>query len=280
MAYDSKRDRLYIAMGGKIMMVAKASQASGDVATSEFVVLASGLGSYSTMVLDAERDELWLGGPVFDQGALVKISNISAAYGQIRTLESIRPEEKTQPVASYQIWHIRSPLLNRFAVDPVRSLIYASDGLGGVFDLASLTPARKDAATGDPIYESAVAWNNAPVRRFFNGTNVFASDVALDAARDRLYFLNSVGRQIVTIDGASAPTTPTTFTRLALPKETISIALDSKNDRLYVGGMDNDAYIFNAASTIGTGTTVPGTNVFGVAEDPPGKGLVLGISLP
>lgn len=230
------------------------------------------------MVLDAERDVLWLGGPVSSQGALVKISNISAAYGQIRTLESISPNE-SQPVASYQIWYIRSSMLMRFAVDPVRSLVYTSDGLGGVFDLATLTPARKG-STGEPVYESSVAYNNAPTRLLFNGTNAFATDVALDATRNRLYFLGGDGREVIMVDGASTAGSPATFARLPLPTANISIAVDAKNDRLYVGGVDNNAYIFGNASTITAGTTVPGTNVLGAPESVAGKGVVLGISFP
>ncbi|MDN6886525.1 hypothetical protein QMO14_23315 [Variovorax sp. CAN2819] len=278
MAYDAKRDRLYISMGTRILMVPKASQASGDVTAAQYELLSTGLGNYSTLVLDAERDVLWLGGPTYSQGALLKISNISAAYGQIRTLESISPTE-SQPVASYQIWYIRSQMLMRFAVDPVRSLIYASDGFGGVFDLATLTPARKS-STGDPIYESSVAYNNAPKHLLLNGTNGFALDVALDATRDRLYYLGGDGREVITVDGASTANSPATVARLPLPTANLSIAVDAKNDRLYVGGIDNNAYIFSNASLITPGMTVPGATVLGSPESVPGKGVVLGISFP
>lgn len=279
MAYDAKRDRLYISAGSRILMIPKASQASGDVTPAQYDVLSSGLSTYSTMVLDAERDELWLGGPMSRlQGALVKISNISAAYGQIRTLEAIRPEE-TRPVASYQVWYIRSSMLMRFAIDPVRSLVYTSDIIGGVFDLATLTPARKE-TSGNPVYEESVAYNNAPVRMLFNGTNMYATDIALDAARNRLYVLGSDGREVITVDGASTANTPSTFSRLPLPTVNSSIAIDAKNDRLYIGGVDNNAYIFNNASTITAGTTVPGTSVLGAPESVAGKGVVWGISFP
>jgi hypothetical protein len=279
MAYDAKRDRLYISMGTRILMIPKASQASGDVTKAQYDVLSSGLGSFSTMVLDAERDELWLGGPMSRlHGALVKISNISAAYGQIRTLESIGPQE-TRPVASYQVWYIRSSMLMRFAIDPTRSLVYTSDGIGGVFDLATLTPARKE-PTGDPVYEELVAERNAPVRMLFNGTNMFATDVALDVARNRLYVLGGDGREIITINGASTANSPGTFSRLPLSTVNSSIAVDAKNDRLYVGGVDNNAYIFNNASTITAGTVVPGTSVLGAPESVAGKGVVWGISFP
>ncbi|MET3373585.1 hypothetical protein ABIC89_002647 [Variovorax boronicumulans] len=60
----------------------------------------------------------------------------------------------------------------------------------------------------------------------------------------------------------------------------ISISVDSKNDRLYVGGVDNNAYIFDKASAIAAGATVPGTNVLASPESVAGRGVVLGISFP
>lgn len=101
-----------------------------------------------------------------------------------------------------------------------------------------------------------------PLRNF--GAAFFIGyDIALDVARDRLYSVNAF-RELFIIDGASTATASVSF--WGAHARFASVSYDPAKDRLYVGGSSSNALIFNSASSLVSGTTVPAAEVFTASE--------------
>jgi hypothetical protein len=146
-----------------------------------------------------------------------------------------------------------------------------------VYDLAALKPVGRDSSGKDLVYSND--WN-AQLRQISLAGGFLTSDIALDSARDRLYSIDSTNQSIVVVDGASNAGFNPPYTTVGGVKGAVSVAVDSVHDRLYVGGSNSNAYIFNRASTLGTSSEVPATNVFAIGVGAPSSNPVWAIALP
>lgn len=119
MGYDAKRDRLYVALGTSVLVVPKASAASGTIYGRGLNVMYTGLRNYTEMFLDSANDVLWLGGQLGNGSVLVKICNVSTVEGAVYA-SGVMPQHSY----SYEAYPLRSGALFSFAIDPTRSLAY------------------------------------------------------------------------------------------------------------------------------------------------------------
>jgi len=286
-AYDAKRDRLYIPIiNGGLGLIRNASAARGEVLVSSFIV-PTPMDTYASVILDMENDVLWM----------VSSTDSKMHYVSIAKIKSISTLEKSNSTLyiggsillnaeNVTVWHaFSSTFTGGFAIDAKRSTIYMENG--DVFDLAAIAPTLGvPDYPGSPYYRFPVdtikAWNTVPGRRFFDNPR-FLTSVALDMTRDRLYFIDGFKKQLVIVNGASYATgavTPIVIDFPGLFAARSALTIDSKNDRLYIGGAVNDAYVINNASAIGAGSVIPASYVFAAQSGAVEKSEVWGIAIP
>lgn len=284
LAYDARRDRLYVPINnGKFGIIKNASEAKGDVLMKAFVV-PTPMDTYSSLYLDVEGDTLWMMGATDSSGwysSIVKIKGISTvetSFMQTDELKSILHS------SLLTVWHVNSyAFAGTFALDVKRSVIYQE--FGAVFDLNEIAPvplSERFGGFGDYPLNSTKAWNTLPVRKFFDSPK-YLTGVALDTVRDRLYFIDSVRKQLLIVDGASVATGAVTPVTINLPDSVAShssLTFDAKNDRLYIGGAKNDAYIIKNASTLNAESIIPAAYVFAEPNPTTTWNDVWGIAIP
>jgi hypothetical protein len=286
LAYDARRDRLYVPVNnGAIGILKNASAAKGEVQIPIYYAPTS-LDILGSVSLDAENDTLWLVGSTSSFSSthpyttIVKIKSISNIESRIRmTIQG----KRILPSMFITVWHVSSSTFpGGFAIDAKQATIYMDNG--NVFDLNAIAPTPGVGDSADyylfPINE-AKARETLPVRRFVDGGWLLG--IALDVARDRLYAVNGPKTQLLIVENASANTSPAIPIVLNLPGPVAtysSLTFDAKNDRLYIGGAGNDGYIINNASTINTGSTVPAAYAFAAPDLAQTRTEVWGIAFP
>jgi len=132
--------------------------------------------------------------------------------------------------------------------DPVRDIVYASDGSG--IRVLSQASASK-------------YWIAAPTQEF--GTGIDGVALACDTARDIVYVADGAGGGIGLMLNASTAS-PTFVGLRLLPAPPTSLAVDSANDRLYVSA-GGSVYVFDQASRLTTQSPVPAPTIVGAASD-------------
>jgi hypothetical protein len=287
-AYDAKRDRLYIPTSrGAVGLVQNASAVTGDFLLPLFYV-PTPMDVLGFVVLDAKNDVLWLIGSANSEPhyiSIAKIKNISALEKSNVAL-NYGPGAKLLNAENTTVWHARSSTFTAgFAIDAERSMVYMENG--DVFDLNAIAPTPAvDTAPGSAFHHYPLdeirAWSTVPVRRFFDTPRALKS-VALDPIRDRLYFVDAFNRKLLVVENASFATGSATPIVIDLPQKfaTLStLAIDAKNDRIYIGGVENDIYIINDASAIQAGSTLPSAYTFTAPSPTLARSEVWGIAVP
>lgn len=284
LAYDARRDRLYVPINnGKFGIIKNASEAKGDVLMKAFAV-PTPMDTYSSIYLDVEGDTLWIVGATDSSAwytSIVKIKGISTVETSFMQTDELK---STLHSSLLTVWHVRSSAFTgAFALDVKRSMIYKE--YGAVFDLNEITPvplAERSGGFGDYPLNTTKAWTTLPVRQFFDSPK-FLTGVALDTVRDRLYFIDSSHKQLLIVDGASVATGAAIPVAINLPDSLASrssLTIDEKNDRLYIGGARNDAYIINKASSLNAESIIPASYVFAEPDPAATWNDVWGIAIP
>ena len=283
LAYDAKRDRLYVPTnGGGIGILRNASAAAGEVQLLVYYV-PTPMDTLGSVYLDVENDTLWFVSSTGARSSTISIAKIKSISNiEINSRWTIGSKAMA-PVDFITVWHARSYTFTAgFAMDVKRSMIYMESG--AVFDLNTMTPTpmtEPSSLISFPL-DALKAYNTLPVRRFFDGSK-FLTSVALDTTRDRLYFIDPLKKQLIIVDNASNAAEATTPVVLDLPGPVATysaLTIDPKKDRLYIGGAANDAYVVNDASAIRTGSTLPASHLFADTNPPMTQSEVWGIAIP
>jgi hypothetical protein len=226
LAYVAATDELYAASGLNIVVLPRASTASGSVAPSRTITISPSVGLVSSisLFLDKANDILFVGGERTYDGVILAINHASTANGTVTP-------DRTMILGSG---------VSSFTVDTSRSLLYVVNSLAGVH-----------------VYQNAYAATGA-ITPSYTMNSVTGSGLALDASRDRLYVADT-SRGIHIVSQASSSTSYSDLGAIAVANARI-ITLDQPNDRLYVGAYNN-AYVLDNVSALSAGATVPGASI-------------------
>jgi hypothetical protein len=267
-AYDAQKDLLYVTAGSSefaansIIVFENASTLRGSVKPSRTIYPAIGAGTFGDLILDKDRDTIYVNSI---DGSIAVLNNASKLNGAV-------VPNRVMPVNS-----------GSFAIDFKRSILYVKTGF-----ISSMIFAYPDL---DTIDVASIDASNRKRKRIALSQVSKVDGLAVDSARDRLY-LGVDNRAVVVVENASKagsilasvsgiPGIPTTDApAITLPiapppgyLPDIKLAFDAANDRLYVGSLKT-VVVMNTASKLTT-TTTPnevvtlsapdGTNIGGFA---------------
>lgn len=255
-AYDAVHDDLYAVHAYAsqedviIDVFAHASQMSDDAAPSRSILVTGYVVPFATAIaFDAARNELWLGGLTGNGGnnggrltVFANASSLSGAAAPTRDIQGL-------------------PDFSTFAVDTTHDMLYLAGGGGvmhGVYAFANASALTSStAATTSRAIEGV------------DGVSTYL--ITVDDQRDVLYVPSPSGGLGI-VHGASTATPTVTTLRFAPDASCCTTAaIDSKNDRLFVGAYAN-AYVLDSASkataatvTPAAAVTSPGASIFSFA---------------
>ena len=112
---------------------------------------------------------------------------------------------------------------------------------------------------------------------FASSKNNAHEQFVLDSARDRPYALDTERKEVIIVDHASQTSGAGPHPAIAMPT-LLSLAIDAKADRLYVGNNQNTVYVFDAASTLGAGSAIPAATIHAAGR--PASESILSIYVP
>ncbi len=242
-AYDGVHDDLYAVrvssddVNVNIDVFAKASHLVAGARPSRTLTIAGFVPAFTTAIaIDTASNSLWIGGLDSQEGnmagritVLAQASNLNGTVTPTRDISFL-------------------PDFSTFALDTTHDMLYLAGG-GGVIHGVYAFAGASTLTTG------------APVTRTIDGVDGTGSFlISVDAQRDILY-VPSAAAGLGIVRAASNPT-PVVGT-LEFPSDTsccVSAAVDSRNDRLYVGSYTN-AYVLNNASTLTAGSSLPAASV-------------------
>ena len=243
LAYDAVHDLLYVATtppetandnSAQIRVFEHASTLATGATPARSIALEDSL-HVEGMAVDGASDTLWVFQRymVFTTVDSAIIRRVGSASTATSSLDFVITLGAWAESATY---------------DPVRDVVYASDGAG----IRVLSQAS-----------ASQYWLLAPTQEFGSGIDGVA--LACDTARDIVYVADGAGRGIGLMVNASTAAPAFVGLRL-LPAPPTALAVDSTNDRLYVSA-GGDVYLFDHASQLTPQTPVPPPTIVGASTD-------------
>ncbi len=239
--YDALHDDLYAIRIANFLpavtidVFAHASRMTTDAAPTRTIQVTGLADLQNSMALDTTRDELWIGG-VGSQvankpGRLVVLAHASTLSGSVAPTRDV----------------VDLPTFSTFAHDRTRDVLYLAGG-GGIVHGVYVFANASTLVSGTP-----------PTRTIDSVDGTGTALMSVDEQRDILY-VPDVFNGLGIVHGASTvtPTTASVPFPIAAPCQTA--AVDSTHDRLYIGAY-TDAYVFDNASTLKSGSSLPGVTV-------------------
>lgn len=221
--YDASRDELYVASGSipgplVIAVHARASSTVAGTTPARQFNLPTGFNGVQRMVLHVASDTLYVAVHGTYSSSILVYQNASTRTGSPAPSRSITIGDG----------------VNDFAIDFTHDVAYVITSIIGVKVL--------------PQFHTLSG--TLPVSP--NYSNILATGVAVDAARDRVY-LSDWSNGVFVIDQAST-VNRSVVARVAVLNARL-VSFDPRNDRLYVSAY-RDAYILNRASQLTSSSTV------------------------
>ncbi len=243
LAYDSVHDLLYVATtppatpsdnSARIQVFNHASQLTAGATPARAISLEDSVGVES-MTVDGASDTLWVfyRYQIFTPLDGAVISRVGSASTATTSLDFVLTLGPWTESATY---------------DPVRDVVYATDGSGVV--VLSQASASK-------------YWLVAPTQEF--GAGIDGVALASDSSRDIVYVADGAGSGVRLMLGASTAS-PTFVGPVPLPAAPSSVAVDMANDRLYVSA-GGKVYVFDHASTLTAASASPAPAIVGAGGD-------------
>ncbi|NML46668.1 hypothetical protein HHL11_23180 [Ramlibacter sp. G-1-2-2] len=229
LAYDSGRNVLYAVTftsvtSSSVVVYADASKLANGATPSRTITLPADVLLPQGVVVDAAHDTVYVAvSRQYDRQVLV-YANASTASG-------------AAPVARTMTF---SGAINSFDIDFQRNLMYVVSSGYGVLVFKDVNTANGTITPSGSLL-----------------AGVMTSAVTIDAQRDRLYAADVFAG--VHIVGGASLASPTNAGTIAIPYARV-IAVDSANDRLYVGAYET-AYLLQSASTLSASSSAPAAAV-------------------